>query len=294
MRGRPQSGTSATSLRWFLEEPVSSSAMNLPFKIDLDHIGGLIVVYGVNCLGAIFIALAGWWISGVTERMALRGLLSSSQMDHTVAAFLSSLVRYALLAVTLVLILQVVGIQATSLVAVIGASSLAIGLALQGTLSNMAAGVMLLIFRPFKLGDSIEVAGKSGTVQNLNLFFTELAGGDNVQILIPNGQVWGQAMINNSVYGTRRIVLKLPVPFAKNPDAIATRIKSFLQSDGRVQKSSVLLSNITDAAAELSVEAWTSSGDAGDLRTDLMQQALGIVTAPEHKPMAQTAPASAE
>jgi small conductance mechanosensitive channel len=266
--------------------------MELPFNLDLDHIGGLIVVYGVNCLGALFIALAGWWVSSLAERMALRGLLSSSHMDRTVAAFLSSLVRYALLAVTLVLILQVVGIQATSLVAVIGASSLAIGLALQGTLSNMAAGVMLLIFRPFKLGDSIEVAGKSGTVQNLNLFFTELAGGDNVQILIPNGQVWGQAMINNSVYGTRRVALKLPVPFAKNPDAIATRVKSFLQADPRVQKSSVVVSNITDAVVELSVEAWAASGDAGNLRIDLMQQALGIVTEPERKPaMARTAQA---
>jgi small conductance mechanosensitive channel len=265
--------------------------MELPFNIDLDHLGGLIVVYGVNCLGAVLIALAGWWLSGVAERMALRGLLSSSHMDRTVAAFLSSLVRYALLAVTLVLILQVVGIQATSLVAVIGASSLAIGLALQGTLSNMAAGVMLLIFRPFKLGDSIEIAGKSGTVQNLNLFFTELAGGDNVQILIPNGQVWGQAMINNSVYGKRRVSMKIPVPFAKNPDAIATRIKTFLQSDKRVQKSGVVVSNITDATVELSVEAWTNTGDAGDLRIDLMQQALGVITEPERKPVARAASA---
>jgi small conductance mechanosensitive channel len=265
--------------------------MELPFNLDLDHIGGLFVVYGVNCLGAILIALVGWWVASFAERMSLKGLLSSSHMDRTVAAFLSSLVRYALLAVTLVLILQVVGIQATSLVAVIGASSLAIGLALQGTLSNMAAGVMLLLFRPFKLGDSIEVGGKSGTVQNLNLFFTELAGGDHVQILIPNGQVWGQAMINNSVYGTRRVALKIPVSFAKNPDAIAGRIKSFLKSDARVQKSSVVVSNITDAVVELSVEAWTTSGDAGDLRTELMQHALGVITEPQPKPVARTASA---
>lgn len=265
--------------------------MELPFNLDFDHIGGLFVVYGVNCLGAILIALLGWWVSAVAERMARKGLLSSSHMDRTVAAFLSSLVRYALLAVTLVLILQVVGIQATSLVAVIGASSLAIGLALQGTLSNMAAGVMLLLFRPFKLGDSIEVGGKSGTVQNLNLFFTELAGGDNVQILIPNGQVWGQAMINNSVYGTRRVALKIPVPFDKNPDAIAKRIKSFLQSDARVQKNSVVVSNITDKVVELSIEAWSASGDAGNLRTELMQHALGVITEPERKPVARTASA---
>lgn len=261
--------------------------MELPFTLDFNHIGGLIVVYGVNCLGAVLIALAGWWIASIAERTTLRGLLSTSHMDRTVAAFLSSLVRYALLAVTLVLMLQVVGIQATSLVAVIGASSLAIGLALQGTLSNMAAGVMLLLFRPFKLGDSIEVAGKSGTVQNLNLFFTELAGGDHVQVLIPNGQVWGQAMINNSAYGTRRVALKLPVPFAKNPDAIAKRIKGCLDSDQRVQKSNVAVSNITDAAVELSVEAWTTSGEAVDLRADLMQHVLGIVMEPERKPVAR-------
>src|SRR5690349_6151077 len=195
--------------------------MDLPFNLDFDHIGGLFVVYGVNCLGAILIALIGWWVSAVAERMARKALLSSSHMDRTVAAFLSSLVRYGLLAVTLVLILQVVGIQATSLVAVIGASSLAIGLALQGTLSNMAAGVMLLLFRPFKLGDSIEVGGKSGTVQNLNLFFTELAGGDNVQILIPNGQVWGQALTNNSAYAMRKVSLRAPIPYEKDAHAIA-------------------------------------------------------------------------
>jgi small conductance mechanosensitive channel len=284
-------GTALAGPGWFPATNSGNGAMELPFNLDLDHLGGLVVVYGVNCLGAILIALVGWWVARLAERMSLRGLLSSSHMDRTVAAFLSSLVRYALLAVTLVLILQVVGIQATSLVAVIGASSLAIGLALQGTLSNMAAGVMLLIFRPFKLGDSIEVGGKSGTVQNLNLFFTELAGGDHVQILIPNGQVWGQAMINNSVYGTRRVALKIPVPFAKHPDAIAARIRSFLQSDPRVQKSSVVVSNITDAVVELSVEAWATSGDAGDLRTELMQHTLGVITEPERKPVARTASA---
>lgn len=266
--------------------------MELPFNFDLKQIGGLFVIYGVNVLGALLIAIVGWWVSGVAERMTHRALLSSSHMDRTVAAFLSSLVRYGLLAVTLVLILQVVGIQATSLVAVIGVSSLAIGLALQGTLSNMAAGVMLLIFRPFKLGDSIEVAGKSGTVQNLNLFTTELAGGDHVQILIPNGQVWGQALINNSAYGTRRVALKIPVPFAKNAETVANRIRGFLKTDARVLQtpaSAVTVANITDAVVELSVEAWAKSSEAGGLRTDLLQQTLGAVTEPERKPVARSA-----
>lgn len=247
-------------------------SLRLP-ALDFDRLGTLFVVYGLDVLGAIAIAIVGWWVASMAERLCKRGLLSSSQMDLTVAAFLSSLVRYAVLAIVLVLILQVVGIQATSLVAVLGATSLAIGLALQGTLSNMAAGVMLLIFRPFRIGDSIEVAGKSGTVRNLNLFMTELASGDNVQVLIPNGQVWGQALTNNSTYSTRRVTLRFPVAFEKDVPGVAARIREFLERDKRVKQSPaphVNTAALTDAGVELSVEAWTEAGDAGAVRTDLM------------------------
>jgi small conductance mechanosensitive channel len=257
-------------------------SLHLP-AIDFDRLGTLFVVYGVNVLGAVVIAIVGWWVAGVAERMSRRALMASSHMDVTVAAFLSSLVRYAVLAVTLVLMLQVVGIQATSLVAVLGATSLAIGLALQGTLSNMAAGVMLLLFRPFRIGDSIEVAGKSGTVKNLNLFMTELASGDNVQVLIPNGQVWGQALTNNSAYGTRRVTLRFPLAYEKDVPAVAARLREFLENDPRVQKSpapTVNAAALTDAGVELAVEAWTSSGEAGALRIDLMQAAMSALSAP--------------
>ena len=262
-------------------------ALRLP-ALDFDRLGTLFVVYGLNVIGALVIALAGWWLAGFAERMSRRALMSTSHMDVTVAAFLSSLVRYGLLAVALVLMLQVVGIQATSLVAVLGATSLAIGLALQGTLSNMAAGVMLLIFRPFRIGDSIEVAGKSGTVRNLNLFMTELASGDNVQVLIPNGQVWGQAMTNTSAYGTRRVTLRFPVSVGKDMSAIAARLRDFLEHDARVQKTpkpSVTTAALTDAGVELSVEAWTQSSEAGGLRTDLIELATEAV----HAPVAQKA-----
>jgi small conductance mechanosensitive channel len=256
--------------------------MHLPF--DFDRLTTLVVVYGLNVLGAIAIAIAGWWLAGVAERVSKRALLASPHMDITVANFLASLVRYGLLAVTLVLMLQVVGIQATSLVAVLGATSLAIGLALQGTLSNMAAGVMLLIFRPFRIGDSIEVAGKSGNVRNLNLFMTELASGDNVQVLIPNGQVWGQALTNNSAYGTRKVAIRFPIAFDKNLDALMTRLRRFLDGDKRVLKNpapSVTAATLTDAGVEISIEAWTQAGDAGALRADLMRFAHSALTKPE-------------
>jgi small conductance mechanosensitive channel len=246
-------------------------------KIDFSRIGDLIVVYGINALGALFIALVGWWLAAVAERLAHRALLSSAHMDRTIAVFLSSLVRYAALTLTLILILQVVGIQATSLVAVLGATSLAIGLALQGTLSNVAAGVMLLLFRPFKLGDSIEVAGKSGTVQSLNLFMTELASGDNVQVLIPNGQVWGQAMTNTSTYATRRVSITFPVLAGRNVDTFSASLRKFVERDDRVLKDpapSVTASNITETSVQVSVQAWTMAEEAGGLRTDLIQRAL--------------------
>ena len=171
-------------------------------------------------------------------------------MDLTVGTFLSGLARYATLVIVFVIILQVIGVQATSLVAVIGAASLAIGLALQGTLTHMAAGVMLLIFRPFRIGDSIEVAGKSGTVKNLNLFMTELASGHNVQVLIPNGQVWGAAMSNFPAYGSRRISLSIPVMLDKDVETISSRLRSSLKEDKRVLDSplpSVTASNLREA-----------------------------------------------
>lgn len=251
--------------------------------LDFDHLGNLFVAYGVDFAGAVLLAAVGWWLAGMIERGARRVLMSSPHMDLTVGTFLSSLARYATLVIAFVIILQVIGVQATSLVAVIGAASLAIGLALQGTLSHMAAGVMLLIFRPFRIGDSIEVAGKSGTVKNLNLFMTELASSDNIQVLIPNGQVWGAAMSNLSVYGTRRITLSVPVMLDKDLETISSRLHSHLKEDKRVLDSpspSVTASNLTDKGVEFLVQAWSKTEDADAVRNDFVRYSLDTVQTP--------------
>jgi small conductance mechanosensitive channel len=174
--------------------------MELSAVFNLENLGNLFVLYGINFAGAILVFVLGWWGSKAAARVTRRALLISSHVDPMVAGFLSSMVRYTLLVVTLVVVMQLIGIQATSLVAVVGAASLSVGLALQGTLSNMAAGVMLLVFRPFHIGDKIEVAGKTGTVKALNLFITELSNDNNMQVLIPNGQVWGAPLTNLSAY----------------------------------------------------------------------------------------------
>jgi small conductance mechanosensitive channel len=168
--------------------------------LDLQHLGNYFVLYGINFAGALVVAILGWWASRVVERIINRAFSISSHIDPMVANFLAAVGRYTVLVVTLIIVMQLIGIQATSLVAVVGAASLSIGLALQGALSNMAAGVMLLIFRPFRLGDKIEVAKMTGIVKALNLFITELANENNVQVLIPNGQVWGAPLTNFSAY----------------------------------------------------------------------------------------------
>jgi small conductance mechanosensitive channel len=173
----------------------------------------------------------------------------------------------------------------------LGAASLSIGLALQGTLSNVAAGVMLLIFRPFRLGDSIEVAGKSGIVKNLNLFMTELASADNVQVFIPNGQVWDGALSNLSTYATRHISMSFPVALDKDVETILSKLRIQLEQDERVLKvplPSVRTSNLMKKTVEISIEAWTKPDDAVAVRADLVRSLLTTVQVPGASVEAQT------
>jgi small conductance mechanosensitive channel len=243
--------------------------------LDFDRLGNLFAVYGFNVAGAILVAVVGWWMARVVERLSRRALVRLAHTDGTVAGFLSSLARYTVLIVAAIITMPLIGIQATSLIAVLGAASLAIGLALQGTLSNLATGVMLLLFRPFRAGDTIEVAGKGGTVKELNLFMTELASTDNVQVLIPNGQIWGAALTNFSAYPTRRVSAVFAVSLCEDLDRILAGISAFLKKDTRVLDEpapSVNTSNLTDKIVELSVHAWCGTGDAEAVRADLMRQ----------------------
>ena len=134
--------------------------------------------------------------------------------------------------------------------------------------------------RPFRVGDSIEVAGKSGTVRNLNLFMTELAGGDNVQVLIPNAQVWGAPLTNFSAYPMRRVSVTFVVPLDRDVEAIGAELRNYLSGDKRVVQSpapTVTGSNLTDKGAELTVQAWTNAHDAGAVRADLVAHAVGAI-----------------
>ena len=167
---------------------------------DMTALLPLAVSNALNALGAIVILLIGLWLSGKADQLIVRAFSRTPHFDPMLRSFFGSLARYLVLTVTVLAVLSEFGIQTTSLVAVLGAAGLAVGLALQGTLSNLAAGVMLLIFRPFKIGHKVQIGGSVGTVKELTLFWTELVTDDKVQVIVPNGGVWGQPLRNYSIY----------------------------------------------------------------------------------------------
>ena len=163
----------------------------------------LVSTWGVRVVGAVAVLLVGRWIAGRLRRTSTNALRRSS-VDATLVPFVSSLVYYLILSVVVVAVLGIFGIPTASLIAVLGAAGLAVGLALQGTLSNFAAGVMLLLFRPFHVGDFVEVGGVAGSVQSVGVFTTELHTPDNVLIIVPNSEVFGRTIKNYAANDTRR------------------------------------------------------------------------------------------
>ena len=166
----------------------------------------ILTQWGLKIVGAVVVLIIGRMVAGII-RSSVRKAMIKAEVDATLIPFVASLVYYAVLAVVIIAVLSLFGIQTTSLIAVLGAAGLAIGLALQGTLSNFAAGVMLLIFRPFKVGDLVEVGGITGKVVAVRIFSTVLKTGDNVMITVPNSQTWGGTIKNYDGFETRRIDL---------------------------------------------------------------------------------------
>jgi small conductance mechanosensitive channel len=198
----------------------------------------LIVTNGLNAVGAVAILLAGLWLSGKVHQIVVRMMERAPRVDAMLKGFFSSLARYVVLTVTALAVLSQFGIQTASLVTVIGAAGLAIGLALQGTLSNLAAGVMLLIFRPFKIKDDVQVSGTLGTVKDLSLLWTELVTSDKVQVIIPNSGVWGQPIRNFSTYPKPPAAgeARFRVAEVTDLDKAEADIRAIIEADSRILK----------------------------------------------------------
>lgn len=232
----------------------------------------LLTGYGLNMLGGIVILIFGWTVAGWTRRAVNRGLGRVERIDATLRQFLASLVRYVIIVLTVLAVLSQFGIQTASLITVFGAASLAIGLALQGTLSNVAAGVMLLFFRPFRVGDYVEAGGHAGTVKSIDLFMTEFATPDNVRILVPNGQIWGGSVVNYSFHATRRLDLGVGIDYGDNIDTAIKAVKGVLAKDARINaepEPMVVVGELADNSVNLIVRVWCGAGDYWPLKWDL-------------------------
>lgn len=167
-------------------------------NIDINQYLPSIITWATNILLAIVILLIGLWFAGKVSKMIAGISQKNPHLDATLFRFLGSIARYVIMAFVVIAVLNRFGVQTASIVALLGAAGLAVGLALQGAMSNLAAGVMLLIFRPYKVGDFIDAAGQFGNVTQIDLFTTILETFDHQQIIIPNGKIWGEQIINHS------------------------------------------------------------------------------------------------
>jgi small conductance mechanosensitive channel len=241
----------------------------------LEHVYSVLLSYGLNVLGALAIIIIGFMAAGWARRSLERALSRSGRIDTTLVRFFGSLLRYAIIAFVIIAALQQFGVQATSLVAVFGAAGLAIGLALQGTLSNVAAGVMLLMFRPFKIGDFITAGGQTGTVKEIGLFTTEMATGDNVKIIVPNGQIWGSAIQNFSANPTRRVDLMMGIDYGDNIDTAMATINRVIGEEARALKdpeSVVAVAELADSSVNIVVRVWVNAADYWGVRWDITKK----------------------
>lgn len=246
-------------------------------SLSLAQVTEMVLAWGAQGFWAVVILVVGWIVAGWAERAVNGGLSRLKVVDAMLRDFFASLARWGLLAFTGIAVLEKMGVQTTSLVAVLGAAGLAIGLALQGTLSNLAAGVMLLLFRPFKVGDGIEAGALAGTVAQVSLFHTTLVTGDNIQVIAPNATLWNAAIRNLSHFPTRKAEIVVPLPHGSDLDAAMARIKALAEGDHRVAAQpapGVAIARIGDKTVEVSVTVWCASGVVGGVKSDLMAAIL--------------------
>ncbi len=231
----------------------------------------LISSWGLNVIGAIVLLIVGRWVAA-SVRKAARRSLERGKVDPSLVPFISSLTYYGVLTVVLIAVLNLFGVETTSLVAVLGAAGLAVGLALQGTLSNFSAGAMLLVFRPIRVGDYVEVGGVGGSVAEIGVFTTTLNTPDNVKVIIPNSSVFGQTIKNYSANDNRRIDLVMGISYGDDIGKAMDAINDVLSKETRLLAEpapTVAVAELGDSSVNIVVRPWVSKDDYWPTRFDL-------------------------
>lgn len=247
--------------------------MELDLSSAIASIQTLVAAWGLKVLGALAILVVGrvvaGWIRGLTVRA-----LGRARIDETLTPFLATLVYAALLAFVILAALQLLGVPTTSAVAILGAAGLAVALAFQGTLSNFSSGVMLLTFRPFRVGDFVEAAGVSGTVKEIGIFMSTLATPDNIRVIMPNSKISGEIIKNYSANDTRRIDLVVGVHYDDDLDLAMRTISDIVAREDRLLDDPAPLVKVDELGAssvDFVVRPWVRTEDYWDVRRDLVK-----------------------
>ncbi|MDE1994638.1 MAG: mechanosensitive ion channel [Rhizobiaceae bacterium] len=242
-------------------------------RTAFSEMAALAVHYGFSILGAVILLVGGWILSGIISRWAYQGLSRIHGIDETLARFFENVFHYGLLILVFVTVLGQFGVQTTSIIAALGAAGLAIGLALQGTLQNIAAGIMLLVLRPFRVGEHIETSLVQGRIVEIGLFATEMKTSDGLYLLAPNSTLWNTPIVNHSREPDRRQQLSIAIGNDADAAMVKQMILTIIGNDKRVKaqpKPRVYLDDLTADKTTLKIEYWAKTGEWTETRHDII------------------------
>lgn len=260
-------------------DEITTAASGLSWNSILEFLknngidSGTMVGFAKNLIVALIIFYVGRMAIGLVVR-ALRNLMQRQNVDKTLETFVCNLVRMALLVVVIIAAVGALGIQTTSFIAIFGAAGLAVGLALQGSLSNFAAGVLIVLFRPYKVGDFIEGAGISGSVEQVQILTTVLKTGDNKQVIVPNSQIMNSVITNYSANETRRVDMVVGVSYSDDLDKVRKTIQELVAADDRIftePACTIAVSALADSSVNFVVRPWVKTSDYWPVMFDLTE-----------------------
>ena len=239
----------------------------------LVKIQDVVVFYGLKIIAALAIFIIGRWIARGIQTFTGK-IMNKRNVDPTIVSFVGRLVYIALITFVALAALAQLGIQTTSFIAVIGAAGLAIGLALQGSLANFAAGFLMIIFKPFKAGDYIEGGGAAGTVEKIEVFTTQIVTVDNKLVIVPNAKMMSDNIVNYSAKDTRRVDLDFGVSYSDDIDKVRKAIREVVDKDARILKTPeamILVKELADSSVNFQLRAWVKSGDYWGVHFDVIE-----------------------
>ncbi len=244
--------------------PLDPQGALVTIQAGLTQLSTLIVSYAFSAIGAVILMIVGYLLAGLAERSIFAGLGHISGFDATLRHFFSKIVRYAILILVFIMVLGQFGVQTASIIAAVGAIGLAIGLALQGTLQNIAAGIMLLALRPIRIGEYVEIGSVAGTVEEIGLFATRLRALDGIYILAPNSTLWNTPVRNFNRNGVRRNDIVIGIAYSDNIDHAQETLLDLARADKRVMPdpaATAFVSALGDSAVSVTLRYWTSASD---------------------------------